>query len=339
MTRGYPTLEAQAQEIADDWCRLLDASGRPYPFLHPAWHTVWSQTFPAPTGDDRFLLTVRDGSRLRLVAPLERRGTRLTLAGDHEICDYMDIVADPDADAAAWHRLLDALAAIPWQELVLWGLPEDSLTRQILPRLAAARGWSVEDALEAVCPRVALPASWEEYLASLSKKDRHELRRKLRRFQAAGATLRVETLTQPDAVRAGLDDFIRLHTASRQDKREFMTPQMETFFRAMAVALAGYGLVRLAFVELDGVRVAGLLAFDAGEELLLYNSGYDPALAHASVGIASKALLLREAIAEGRRWFDFLRGAEPYKYDLGGRDYEVHTLTVRRATADGEPVE
>ncbi len=104
----------------------------------------------------------------------------------------------------------------------------------------------------------------------------------------------------------------------------------------MAVALAEEGLVRLSFVELDGARVAGLLAFDAGDALLLYNSGYDPALAHASVGIVSKALLLREAIAEGKRWFDFLRGAEPYKYDLGGKDYEVHTLTVRRAVSAGE---
>jgi CelD/BcsL family acetyltransferase involved in cellulose biosynthesis len=333
MTYGYPTLEAEAQAIADDWCRLLSASGRPYPFLHPAWHTVWSQSFPTTEGE-RFLLTVRDGSHLLLVAPLERRGARLALAGDHEVCDYMDIIAAPDADPAAWNRLVDELAAMPWRELVLWGLPEDSPTRQIMPRLAATRGWSVADALEAVCPRVALPASWEEYLATLSKKDRHELRRKLRRFQEAGSALRVEMLTQPDAVRAGLDDFIRLHTASRQDKREFMTPQMEAFFRAMAVALAEHALVRLSFVELDGVRVAGLLAFDAGDELLLYNSGYDPALAHASVGIASKALLLREAITEGKRRFDFLRGAEPYKYDLGGKDYQVHTLTVRRAAAD-----
>ncbi len=335
MTQGYPALEAQAQAIADDWCRLLGASGRPYPFLHPVWHRVWSQSFPTAEGE-RFLLTVRDGARLLLVAPLERRGPRLALAGDHEVCDYMDIVAAPDADAAAWNRLLDDLAALPWRELVLWGLPEGSPTRQIVPPLAAARGWSVEDAREAICPRVALPSSWEEYLAALSKKDRHELRRKLRRFQEAGGTLRMVTLTQPDEVRAGLDDFIRLHTASRQDKREFMTPRMEAFFRAVAVALAEHALVRLVFVELDGARVAGLLAFDAGEELLLYNSGYDPALAHASVGIASKALLLREAIAEGKRCFDFLRGAEPYKYDLGGRDSEVHTLIVRRAPSDGE---
>lgn len=337
MTYGYPALETQAQEIAEDWCRLLGASGRRSPFLHPAWHAVWSQSFPAAEGE-RFLLTVRDGAHLRFVVPLERRGAHLALAGDHQVCDYMDIIATPEADGAAWSRLLDELAALPWQELVLWGLPEDSPTRQIVPWLAAARGWSVEDALEAVCPRVALPNSWDDYLATLSKKDRHELRRKLRRFQEAGSTLRVATLTRPDAVRANLDDFIRLHTASRQDKREFMTPQMEAFFRAMAVALAAHGLVRLSFVELDGARVAGLLAFDAGDALLLYNSGYDPALAHASVGIVSKALLLREAIAEGKRWFDFLRGAEPYKYDLGGKDYEVHTLTVRRAVTAGEQV-
>jgi CelD/BcsL family acetyltransferase involved in cellulose biosynthesis len=75
---------------------------------------------------------------------------------------------------------------------------------------------------------------------------------------------------------------------------------------------------------------------------LLYNSGYDPAFSQASVGIVSKAMALQSAIADGARAFDFLRGAEPYKYDLGGRDRIVRQMWVRRndqgATAGRAPV-
>lgn len=324
--------EATPGEVADEWCALARSRVPSYPFLYPAWHAVWWERFSA--GRTLILLAVRDNGRLAALAPLMRDGDRLTLAGDAEICDYMDLVVAPDAPEEVYARLLDGLAAVPWREVTLWGVPADSRTLAVLPKLAAARGWTVEDEFEAVCPRVALPDSWDGYLASLSKKDRHELRRKMRRFVEAGAGMAIETLAEPGDVAEGLDDFIRLHTISRHDKREFMTAQMEDFFRAMAVDLAKRGLVRLLFVQLDGTRVAGLLAFDTGDELLLYNSGYDPAYAHASIGLVSKALALRAAITDGKRVYDFLRGAEPYKYDLGAVDREVRTLTIRRAPVE-----
>jgi CelD/BcsL family acetyltransferase involved in cellulose biosynthesis len=76
--------------------------------------------------------------------------------------------------------------------------------------------------------------------------------------------------------------------------------------------------------------VAALLAFLSGDELLLYNSGYDPEYAHASVGLVSKAMAMQRGVAEGLSVFDFLRGAEPYKYDLGGQDRIVRQIWVRR---------
>jgi CelD/BcsL family acetyltransferase involved in cellulose biosynthesis len=329
MSKRITVSETTAEQIADEWCTLLRASASPYPYQHPAWHDAWWSRFGAERAP--VLVTVREGARLVVVAPLMRDCDRLLFAGDPEICDYMDLIAAPDADRAAYDRMLDALAAEPWRELVLWGIPEHSRTLQLLPGLAQARGWKAEEEFEAVCPRVTLPETWEAYLESLSKKDRHELRRKLRRLSEAGSQMRYYALSAPEEVRAGLDDFIRLHTASRHDKRQFMTPEMESFFRAMAPALAEQGMVRLFFVELDGKRVAALLAFDTGTDLLLYNSGYDPAYSFASVGLVSKALTLKAAIESGKRAFDFMRGAEPYKYDMGGKDLEVHTLTLTRA--------
>lgn len=326
----FTVSEARPDDITDEWCRLLDHCTPAYPFQHPSWHAVWWERF---SGERRpLLLTVRDSGRLVAVAPLMHDGDRLLLAGDPQICDYMDLTVAPDAPDAVYDCILDAASQRPWRELVLWGVPEEGRTLGVMQRLAARRGWTAAEDFEAVCPRLSLPATWDGYVRSLSKKDRHELRRKLRRFAEAGAGMKLISLTRVEDVRDGLDEFIRLHMISRHDKREFMTPAMEGFFRALAVALAARGLVRLLFVELDGRRVAGLLTFAAGDELLLYNSGYDPAYAHVSVGLVSKALALQAAIADGKGHFDFLRGAEPYKYDMGARDREVHTLTIRRDT-------
>lgn len=329
MTDHFSVSEPPFASLTDEWCRLLEGCPARYPYQHPDWHRIWWRHF----GGERAPLTlaVRDGERLAMIAPLMRDGSdRLLFAGDPDICDYMDLVAAPDADDGAYAALLDAVAAQPWRELILWGVPEHSRTLHLLPKLAEARGWKAEEDFEAVCPRVTLPETWEDYLASLGKKDRHELRRKMRRFTEAGQEMRYYAVSTSEEVQAGLDDFIRLHTASRQDKRQFMTPEMEAFFREAVVALAGRDLVRLYFIELDGKRVASLLAFDTDGELLLYNSGYDPEFSFASVGLVSKAFTLKAAIEDGKRIFDFMRGAEPYKYDMGGKDLEVRTLTISR---------
>jgi len=84
-------------------------------------------------------------------------------------------------------------------------------------------------------------------------------------------------------------------------------------------------------LELEGKRVAALFCFEDDEELLLYNSGYDPQYAHLSVGLLSKATCLRGAIEAGKQRFDFLRGCEPYKYDLGGKDLPVYRCLIKKS--------
>ena len=109
-----------------------------------------------------------------------------------------------------------------------------------------------------------------------------------------------------------------------------MTAERERFFVDAAVELASRGQLKLSFLALDGVQVASCMSFDYGDSYLLYNSGYDPAFSHLSVGILNKALSIKEAIGAGKHFFDFLRGTERYKYNLGAEDRAVYRLTVRR---------
>ncbi len=127
-----------------------------------------------------------------------------------------------------------------------------------------------------------------------------------------------------------MTDFLDLHTRSRQDKTDFMTPEMELFFRRMASALSAEDLIRLFMLRVNGKPAAAVLCFDAGSHLYLYNSGYDPAYSGISVGLVSKALCLRWAIENGKTGVDFLRGDEPYKYDLGAKDQEIYRILITR---------
>jgi CelD/BcsL family acetyltransferase involved in cellulose biosynthesis len=242
----------------------------------------------------------------------------------------MDVLVAPDHSEHGYESVWRQVCDEAWSELDLWGLQEGSATRDVVKRLAAAAGYGVHEEREAVAPRLALPASFDDYLASLGKKDRHELRRKLRRFFDSGADATSEVYsTQADVV-AHMEEFLELHTRSRQDKTDFMTPAMENFFRRMASAMSAEGLVRLFILYVNKKPVASVFCFDAGNQLYMYNSGYDPDYSKLSVGLVSKVQCLRWSIENGKEYLDFLRGNEPYKYDLGARDQEIFRLIVRR---------
>lgn len=324
---SYSVSREELGRLDPEWRALIPRSSVRNPFLSPLWLRIWWEEFA--DSHELMLLAVREGQQLVAVAPLMRDGQRLCFAGDSQVCDYMDLTLAQGAEEGVAHALLRALGEEPWQELVLWAIPEYSPTLQFLPAAAQAAGLQVDLLVEDVCPQVALPPTWEDYLAGLRGKDRHELRRKLRRL-AKGTTVQMEELTAADAIAAALDDFLRLHAASRAEKAHFMSERMRRFFRRMVSALAQEGLARLYFLTVNRVRAAAVLCFEAEDDLLLYNSGYDPAFASLSIGLLSKALTLRRAIEEGKRRFDFLRGAEPYKYDLGAQDLKVYRLVIRR---------
>jgi CelD/BcsL family acetyltransferase involved in cellulose biosynthesis len=314
--------------VREEWLALLSPPRARDVFRHSRWQEVWLQEFGRQA--DALFLTVRDGGRLVGLASLLDEGERVTLLGDHNICDYMDFVLAAGEEEGALAAIIEALFEDGRREIALWGLREDSPTPALLSRLAGGRGWNVTLEEEATCPQLDLPPTWDEYLESLSGKNRHELRRKLRRLQKTAGEMEMRVLCSPAEVAEGMDDFLRLMTL-KSDKAQFMTPTMERFFRRIGVAMAEEGLAGLYVFELDGKRVAAIFCFEDPHETLLYNSGVDPRYADLSAGLLSKASCLRHAIEDGRGRLDFLRGNEPYKYDLGGKDHQVYRCLIKKA--------
>lgn len=240
----------------------------------------------------------------------------------------MDFVLQKGDEETFYRAFLDALKTEEWEVLDLHCLQPASPTLIHLPPMARREGLSVILERESVSPAIELPDTWEGFLSTLSKKYRHELRRKLRRLMETDGT-RYHYVEGEDVAR-GMDDFLRLHRMSSHEKALFMDLQMEAFFRAMVDRLAAWNWARLYFLEVDGRRVSSALCFQYGEDVLLYNSGFDPAYGWLSVGLLLKAFCIRDAIEAGKKRFDFLRGSEHYKYELGGVDVPVYRCVVQR---------
>lgn len=253
-----------------------------------------------------------------------------------------DLPAVASAIAASFTRPPDpAHGNQSWDVVDLRRLREsDPVLAELEAALSAAGGpadWEVVRELEDVCPVITSPSGdWDEYLATLEKKARHEIRRKIRRAAVVGdLTIQVAPPT-PEAV----ESFIDLHTlrfgerglfpggAGGQRSRRFVHRLAELELESSDPGQMHVGLVRC------GSRlIFAMLAFDDGNTCYLYNAGMDPGAAEMSPGITGTAEYFRDRLAAGRRRFDFLRGNEPYKYEWGARDEPIDRLLVLRNAA------
>ncbi len=214
-------------------------------------------------------------------------------------------------------------------EWCLHAVPEASPTVAALPPLAAACGLGASAAVEERCPVLALPSSWETYLARLSGKHRHELQRKMRRLERDAPDARVSSVSAPADIEARLGDFLALHRSSRVGKARFMDERMERFFRRALTAFAERGAARLWFLDTAGGPIAAFVTIEWDGRVGLYNSGFAPERAALSPGVVLLAQVIRDAIARGKATFDFLRGEERYKYEFEPVAEAVYQVRIR----------
>ncbi len=318
------------QQIRTEWLNLLAQCPINTFFLMPQWQEIWWESFRDRRELAGFYLQQSEG--VTAIASLARQGEEISFIGNTETFDYNDFMVRPGAEADFFAALLSWLGQREWKALELPSLIEDSPTLQYLPDLARRQGYTVEVSSEDVTPGLQLPVTWDEYLSGLSRKNRHELRRKLRRLEGVPGW-RWYCLQEPEAVAERLDDFLALMRQSDPEKAAYMTPARETFFRRIAARTAEMDLLRLFFLEMDGKDVAAALCFDYNGTRFLYNSGYNPEYGYYSVGLLLNALCLREAIEQGKSYFDFLRGPEPYKYHLGGLNRTIYRMVVSNPAA------
>ena len=329
------TAETAFQTLRPEWLRLLGEMSFQSVFLTPHWQETWWRHFGA--GRQLAILTVRsDDGRLQGLAPLMRSQdtadtVRLEFIGDLDLCDYFDLLIAPHRQADVVPAIADYLASQANEDvdICLNNLSSDSPTPALLQDGLAQQGLLVETDTIETCPTIVLPADWNAYLATLRGKDRHELRRKIRRAENAAelAYTVTDTLEQLDE---GLDTFIDLHRMSQQDdKQGFMTPTKVAFFRDMAHQLWQQGWLELAFLYADDRPIAGLCCMTYGTTYAAYNSGYHPGYGALSAGIVLFADRIRSAIDRGFAAFDFLRGNEAYKYRFGASDRPLSQIVVR----------
>lgn len=314
--------------LADEWNDLLDQSASHVPFLRYEYLTTWWQTRGGGEWPQAALalVTARSNGRLTggaaLFHTVQDGHPVLLNVGAVEISDYLDLVARPqdlDGFAAGLLPFLQASDLPGWETLRMYNLLDTSPTPAALQNAAVALGWTAAQEPLQHSPYIPLPGDWETYLAGIDKKQRHEIRRKMRRLESAEVPTRWYIVTDPDTLESEIQAFLDL-MAQDPEKAAFLTPEMREHMRLTVTCAFEAGCLQLAFLEINGQKAAGYLSFDYLNRLWVYNSGLDRSFNEYSPGWVLLGYLLQWANETGRGEFDFMRGDEEYKYRFGAVD-------------------
>ncbi|HEX5083490.1 MAG TPA: GNAT family N-acetyltransferase, partial [Blastocatellia bacterium] len=179
-----------------------------------------------------------------------------------------------------------------------------------------------------VCPQVRLDKPWEELLRSFSRAS--YLSRSLRRLRKLpGFDHRV--VTDPDHAAEAFERFLALHESSwagRGGSSATGLQSLKDFHRDVVARLALAGRLRFEEIWIGGACRASLYGISGGDRYCYYLAGYDPAWAKYSLGGAVIGLSIAGAVERGVKFYDMLRGAEPYKFDWANEARATFAIRV-----------
>jgi CelD/BcsL family acetyltransferase involved in cellulose biosynthesis len=310
-----------------DWTDVVMEDPHGTFFHTPAYLKLWWEEF----GAGRLVIaTGVDEGNVAGACVFQVEDGLLTFLGGFDVTDYMGPVARPGLGETFAKELLTAVSAeVDWERADLRGLADRAPWAGLLEAAAGAQGLRTQRGDDGVCPVLALPATYDEYLAALPAKLRHEIRRKERRLEAEFGTFTVEFATD-ETLPELYDRFIELHRDSSGPKGKFMHAGMEIFFRRLGEAFLPSHVFHLGFIEIDGTRAAGVIGFGFKDSFSLYNSAFDRDYAKWSPGMVLIAHTIRRSIEDGRHVYDLLKGDPEYKSRFGPVPMPVHRLTLER---------
>ena len=310
----------QLRELAVRW----DALAGEIPFRSFEWAHTWWQHYSEPSSQLFTLVVSDEDGEIVGIAPWYLKGSPslgrvVRFLGSGEVCsDYLTILVSSELAEAVVERLARWLAhegATRWNLLELKGVEAENEVIAHLGQELAKQGLLVHREPDMNCWRTELSATWDDFLATLSKARRARTRTLLRRTVEAGRAV-VHEVTTPEELAIAFEILIDLHQKRRRSLSQpgcFASTRFTDFHREMTQRLLARGQLRMLWTEFEGRPIAAEYGFAGGDVVFYYLGGFEPELADENPGWLALGSSLKLAIEQGFRVYDFLRGDESYK--------------------------
>jgi CelD/BcsL family acetyltransferase involved in cellulose biosynthesis len=317
----------QLLKIKEEWNSLASQNPLPSVFLTFEWFESFLKAF----GKDKefMILIARENTQVVGIFPLGQNSQSHTieLIGKDEVSDYRDILIKSPLELKVLKCFFEFLKDYQWEKLQFKAVPPNSWILTSLKELAKEQGFKVNILPYDVCPYLKLKSSWLDYLNTLKKKYRHEIRRKIKRLNC-NYSPKIEVLSHKERLKRFIDLFFSFQKGTK--KEAFFYPQMRYFFSELCKNMEKKGWLDFRILRLDEKEAAILLSFKFQNKVYAYNSGYNSSFSNISPGFMLFISAIKEAIQTNKIEFDFLRGNEPYKYHLGATPRKIYQVTIEK---------
>ncbi len=293
-------------------------------FFRYSWLMNWYKAMHAERDQLHVLVAMDDQGQWFGVAPFFVSDQKLRLLGSGNACsDYAGVFSslEPElhkkfvelvSDYLAENIRLDgALETIDCIELEGCGKLDE--TADYFGELLLAHGFSDHETETEGTWKVLLPDTFEQLNATFSKSMR-------RKTKAARKRLAAEDTRVEFADRDSFENLWPLFEALHQKRRHFLGQlgcfadrNFAVFLKNATRELLDASLADLLVIYKNECPIASVLLLKSGNTCMMYQSGLDPDFASCEPGYQTNLAAIEYAISDGLKYFDFLRGDEPYK--------------------------
>jgi len=285
-------------------------------FVRESWFNIFGSDY------DLMILNHSD----QLLMPLKVKNKLGSWVGSQDLFDLNDLIFQKEIKQS----LLVDLIFFSFQKcdinrLDFFSIIQDSPLHKKLIEACRTLNFKFEATFEDVSPVIKLPKTWNDYLMSLTKKNRHEIRRKMRRLEEAG-DINIET-TNTQNLRERISTFFALMIENKE-KKKFLTSDRKKFMSEIISDAIQNDYGDLNFLTVNGSYVATSFYFVQDSKISVYNSGFDQSFSELSVGLLNHVLNIKKRIDTFEE-FDFLRGSENYKFRLGCESKNLIKIEIR----------
>lgn len=332
-------------KMEHEWSQLLKKSKVNCFFLSWEWLSHFWDHFG--NGRELLLLGLYKNNRLCGIAPLVKERvyffkhipiTRIGFIGaDILDSDYLDFIFDSQVEKECMEAVLKYLQSpeLKWDLMDLKGILSKSLTFEFFKNFATKDTRIVINKGE-ICPYLKLPGSVDDYIRSLSKNTRYNIKRRTKNLFKHPSMGKVELIEENLEIGvekltnrlAQLFDLHRRRWAEMGMRTMFGSEKVEKFHRTLLAKLANKERIVFYSLRVGKKIVAIIYGFKDNNKFLFYQSGYDPAFAKNSPGLVLMNFSIEKAIKNGMSEYDFLRGEEKYKAKFTKTFRQNYNITV-----------
>lgn len=330
------------ETMRDQWNKCLDQSHIKSMFLRWEWLYSWWEQYTEKLHDPQ--LSIVAGFReenLELIFPAyfetiktaTGKQRSLNFIGNRlESTDYLSVICEEskrnDYLPQLFQFLINGIKDVDRWEFI--NVLEDDSLLPALQQFATAQNFVQARHHHRICPYIAANGTWEDFVSGLSKNMRYNLRRRTRNLLEK-QNAQFGMITESGQVQEAVARLFELHE-QRWDTREgtsiFKKDLRLSFHQAASARFFESDILRLFFIRVEDKPSAMLYCFEYGGELMYFQAGFDPHYEKQSIGLVLMGKCIQYTFEHGLTRFDFMRGAEDYKFKWTQDVRNMDVLTI-----------